>query len=225
MSFENNNYILLKNFLHKDVTNLLYEHIKLKKQVADFYIKLDSSDYDEHKDGYYNDDLVPNTFSCYSDIIFESLMLQIKPRLEEITKLKLTPTYSYWRLYKTNDDLKNHRDKIACEISTTVCLGYEGDEKWPIYFSKNRDKSNAVELITEPGDLVIYKGCKMWHWREQFKGIQHAQAFLHFNNVNNDFAQYSKYDCKPLLGLSSEYRDDYKLSKCIEISNQVFKDG
>lgn len=224
MLFKDNNYILLKNFLNKDVTSLLYEHIKLKKQVADFYIKLDNAEYNEHKDGYYNDDLVPNTFSCYSDIIFESLMLQIKPRLEKITQLKLTPTYSYWRLYKTNDELKNHRDKIACEISTTVCLGYDGNEKWPIFLSKNEDKSDAIEIITEPGDLIIYKGCVMWHWREQFKGKQHAQAFLHFNDVNNDFAQYSEYDCKPLLGLPAEFRDDYKLNKCVEMNNKIKND-
>jgi len=224
MSFEKNNYLLLKNFLNKDMVNFLHEYIKLKKQVTDYYLKIDSPDYDEHKDGFYNDDLVPDTFSCYSDIVFESLMLHIKPKLENMTKLKLTPTYSYWRLYKNNDELKIHKDKIACEISTTLCLGYDSEKEWPIYFSKNIDKSNSIKLNTEPGDLVLYKGCELWHWRDKFEGNHHAQAFLHFNDVNNEYAQYSEYDCKPLLGLPSEYRNDYKLSKCVEINSKIHND-
>jgi len=221
MSFKDNGYILIKNFLSKDMTSFLYEYIKLKQQVTDYYFNIDSPDYNEHKDGYYNDELVADTFSCYSDLAFESLMLHIKPKLEEISNLKLTPTYSYFRFYKTNDELKIHRDKIACEISTTICLGIEGDKKWPIYFSKNVDKSDSIKIITEPGDLVLYRGCDFWHWRDKFEGIKNAQAFLHFNDVNNQYAEFAEYDCRPHLGLPSEYKDDYKLSKCIELNDKL----
>jgi len=220
----NKDYILVKKFLSDDVTNLLFEYTKLKKRVTDKYLEIDSIEYNKHKDGFYNDNLVPKTFSCYSDIIFETLLEQIKPKLEEITNLKLTPTYSYWRLYKNDDDLKIHKDKIACEISTTICLGYDSNKNWPIYFSKNFDKSDAVEMITEPGDLVIYKGCKLWHWRDKFEGNLHSQAFLHFNDVNNDYAQYSEYDCRPFLGLPENFRNDYKLEKAKELTQKIKND-
>ena len=44
--------------------------------------------------------------------------------MREITGLNLKPTYSYWRLYKTGDVLKRHKDRPSCEVSTTLCLGY-----------------------------------------------------------------------------------------------------
>ena len=44
--------------------------------------------------------------------------------MRDITGLNLKPTYSYWRLYKTGDELKRHKDRPSCEVSTTLCLGY-----------------------------------------------------------------------------------------------------
>ena len=50
--------------------------------------------------------------------------------MEEVTGLKLYPAYTYARIYKKGDELKRHKDRFSCEISTTMNLG--GDD-WPIY--------------------------------------------------------------------------------------------
>jgi hypothetical protein len=84
--------------------------------------------------GYYEaeNQQIPNTYSCYSDIAMETLLLKCQPVMEKITGLQLYPSYTYARIYKKGDELKRHKDRFSCEISTTMNLG--GDP-WPIYLS------------------------------------------------------------------------------------------
>ena len=56
--------------------------------------------------------------------------LKCQPDMEKATGLKLYPAYTYARIYKKGDELKRHKDRFSCEISTTMNLG--GDD-WPIY--------------------------------------------------------------------------------------------
>ena len=45
------------------------------------------------------------------------------------------------------------------------------------------------------GDMIVYRGCEIEHWREKFEGNNHAQVFLHYNNVDNPMVRdYCKYD-------------------------------
>ena len=60
-----------------------------------------------------------------------------------------------------------------------------------------------AEIITSiiRGDMVIYKGCELEHWREPFEGNNHAQVFLHYNNIDGPFGTQNKFDKRPLLGI------------------------
>jgi len=66
---------------------------------------------------------VSNTYSHYSDIVMETLLQRVKPIMENVTNLKLVETYSYARIYKKGDTLHRHKDRLSCEISTTLNLG------------------------------------------------------------------------------------------------------
>ena len=73
------------------------------------------------------DEQIPNTYSQYSNIAMETLMLmKCQPEMEKVTGLKLYPAYTYARIYKKGDVLKRHKDRFSCEISTTMNLG--GDD-------------------------------------------------------------------------------------------------
>ena len=67
--------------------------------------------------GVYNDGQVPNTYSCYGDTAMETLLLRVKPIMEELTKLNLTETYSYARVYKNGDVFFNKRQQVLFLIS------------------------------------------------------------------------------------------------------------
>lgn len=148
----------------------------------------------------YKDIQVPNAFSKYADPLMESLLIKLLPHVEKTIGLSLYPTYSYYRVYGPGDELKKHIDRPACEISITINLGYfynteDKDYRWNIWINDN-------EIITEPGDMVIYRGTEIEHWREPFnapEGSWQAQAFLHYVDVNGPYT-LCKYDGRPMIG-------------------------
>ena len=153
--------------------------------------------------GNWSDTQVPNTYSAYSDIAMETLMLKCQPIMEKTTGLKLYPAYSYARIYKKGDELKRHKDRFSCEISTTMNLG--GD--WPIYLEPSREENKKGTKITlKPGDMLIYYGCDLEHWREPFKGKNCAQVFLHYNNRKTKGSKQNMFDGRIHLGLPNWFK-------------------
>ena len=147
--------------------------------------------------GVWNDTQVPETYSHYSDIVMETLLQKVKPIMEKKSGVKLIETYSYARIYKKGDELKRHKDRYSCEISTTMNLG--GDE-WSIYVEPD------IEINLKPGDMLMYRGCDLEHWREPFEGQDCGQVFLHYNDASSKDAEQNKYDTRPILGLPAYFR-------------------
>jgi hypothetical protein len=133
----------------------------------------------------------------------ETLLQWVQPIMEKHTKLKLVPTYSYARIYKKGDVLHRHKDRFSCEISTTLNLG--GDP-WPIYLEPSgKEGKNGIKINLKPGDMLIYSGCELEHWREAFDGTDCAQVFLHYNKASKE-AEQNKFDKRPHLGLPSWFK-------------------
>jgi hypothetical protein len=154
--------------------------------------------------GVWNDEQIPGTYSHYSDIAMETLLQKLRPSIEKETGLKLNETYSYARIYKKGDVLVRHKDRYSCEVSATLNLG--GDS-WPIYLEPSGELGKeGVKVDLEPGDMLIYKGCEVEHWREPFEGENCGQVFLHYNNASNEKAEENKYDGRPFLGLPAWFK-------------------
>ena len=188
----NQDYYIVRNVLDINIINFVYDYFKKKKKVATYlfnnnYIAPECEWY-----GSYIDKQIPNTYASYSDIVMETLLEQTQDTIELKINTKLIPTYSYARLYKNGDELHKHKDRKHCEISATMNLG--GD-KWPIYLEPN------IKIMLNPSDILIYKGCKLEHWRKKFTGNECAQVFFHYNSVNNPLAESNKFDGRVFLGL------------------------
>jgi hypothetical protein len=56
----------------------------------------------------------------------------------------------------------------------------------------------------KPGDMIIYRGCEVDHWREAFKGLNHAQMFMHYNDADGPYK--GRYDGRPILGIPKHYQ-------------------
>ena len=154
--------------------------------------------------GTWVDRQVPNTYSHYSDTVMETLLQEVKPVMEKHTDLKLSPTYSYARIYKKGDILARHKDRYSCEVSTTLNLG---GESWPIYLDPTGKEGQAgIKVDLKPGDMLIYSGCDLQHWREPFEGKDCAQVFLHYNNLKGKNAKDNLYDKRPMLGLPNYFK-------------------
>ena len=155
--------------------------------------------FDEMQDYTPDTHQVVGAHSKYADPAMESMLLLLHKVMEENTGLTLFPTYSFYRVYRPGDVLVSHLDRPSCEISATMCFNYNYDDSefnWPIFV-------NGSKLILKPGDMAIYRGCDLKHWRDEFKHLDndvwHVQGFFHFVDANGPYADY-KYDKRNLIG-------------------------
>ena len=200
MKFNKTKYLVIKKIIPTDFANFLYNYSFLKKKVADkMFEKRYLSPYVEYF-GTYSDEQVPNTYSHYSDIAMETLLVILKEKIEKNINIKLDETYTYFRIYKKGDVLERHIDRPSCQISGTLNLG--GDP-WPIYLdlTGGRNKAGKKILLTQ-GDLLVYLGCELEHWREEFEGDLCSQVFLHYKKKGSN----NLFDSRPFLGLPKEFK-------------------
>ena len=214
MSFKTKKYQVIRGALSKELANFIFNYMMLQRDAVDFMMK-------HHKVNPYNpfmgkrdDPQVPGAYSKYGDWVMETLLMYMIPIMKARTGMELIPTYSYTRLYEKGNILYRHKDRPSCEISTTLHLG--GDE-WPIYLdptgADNILSGSETTTVVKPGapkgipvdlkigDMLIYSGCELEHWREPFQGNVCSQVFLHYNHVNGPFAKTNLLDGRPLLGV------------------------
>jgi hypothetical protein len=217
MSFKKNKYTIIRKAISKDLAIFIYNYFLIKRQVAQTLFNTRYVSPFETMFGVWNDEQVQNTYSHYADIAMETLLLKVQPIMEKETNLKLIPNYSYARIYKKGDVLKRHKDRFSCEISTTLNLG--GDP-WPIYIEPNPKKgeiikergyvsenTKGIKVILKPGDMLVYRGNLLEHWREKFEGEDCCQVFLHYNNIKTKGSEENIYDGRIHLGLPSSFKN------------------
>lgn len=135
------------------------------------------------------DSQVPGTPNAYGDFMMDGLLTGLLPDIEAASGLDLFPTYSYFRVYRSGDSLARHTDRESCEISVTLCLGYDVIP-WPIWVEGPHGAS-CVTLLA--GDGLLYRGTECPHWRETFDGPSQAQVFLHYVDQKGPYADW-RYD-------------------------------
>jgi hypothetical protein len=212
MKFQKDKYQIIKKAVSKEVCEIAYRYLQMSAEADQFLLKRNLTHEHNPLIGNFKDKQVPNSYAKYADRLMETLLIKTIPVMEKKTSLKLIPTYAYCRLYRRGNILRRHKDRPSCEISTTLNLG--GDP-WPIFIDptgsnsvideyKEIHKPNApkgIPYTLEPGDMIIYSGCELEHWREPFQGKLCGQVFLHYNHANGPFAKTNLYDKRPILGI------------------------
>jgi len=204
MSFKKDKYQVIKGAVSKELANFCYQYFLNKREVARYlFDEKYISQFTEYF-GVWNDTQIPETYSHYSDIVMETLLQKVKPVMEEQSEVKLTETYSYARIYKKGDELKKHKDRYSCEISTTLNLG--GDN-WSIFLEPSGEKGkDGIEVKLKAGDMLMYRGCDLEHWRTPFEGEDCGQVFLHYNDASGKDAKQNKFDGRPMIGLPAYFK-------------------
>ena len=205
MSFKKNKYKIIRKVISKDMVNFIFDYFKNKRKVARLFFDSGFIFPRNESWGKWNDSQVPNTYCHYADLVFETVLERLTERMEKESGYKLIPTYSYARIYKKGDILARHTDRFSCEVSATLHIG--GDTEWPIYLEPSGLTGKAgIKINMKPGDILIYKGCDLEHWREPYQGDNYCQGFLHYHDSTNKKAKDNKFDGRPFLGLSSEFK-------------------
>lgn len=200
--FADNKYVILSNVLDPNILLLLRQYTINSVRRADHLQTFYPDAYNSILEGDWDDTQVSDAYYRYGDPVFDTLMVLLKTQVEEFTGLNLVENYTYWRMYQTGNILEKHTDRNSCEISATIHIGHDSsnlddpNELWPIYVKD--DKGNEIPIELNPGDMLIYKGCEVEHWRDEFKGLNQSQVFLHYNNAELGLP---KYDGRPILAI------------------------
>lgn len=161
---------LIKNFFSKEEIELYSRYCFTKLDECKF--KVDNQSFSP---------------AWYNDCLMSSLLETKLSKVEAESKLKLFPTYAYWRYYIFGATLNKHIDRPACEISITACIKKYDD--WPIIVGET-----SYEL--KEGDALLYPGHEQKHYRPGvYKGEGMAQVFLHYVNKNGQFTKYAYDNC------------------------------
>jgi len=214
MNFKTKKYQVIQKALSKELSNFIFNYMLLQRNAVDFLLKHRRVQQPNFFIGQRNGPQIPGAYSKYADWVMETLLMYMIPMIKAKTGMDLIPTYSYTRLYEKGNTLHRHKDRPSCEISTTLHLG--GDE-WPIYMdptgADNILSGQGTTTVVKPGapkgtridlkvgDMLIYAGCELEHWREPFQGSVCSQVFLHYNDVNGPLAKTNFLDKRSLLGL------------------------
>ena len=144
------------------------------------------------------DEQAPNSHCVYGDPAFDMAMYMSTEDISKIVGKRLLPTYTYARIYKNGSDLKIHSDRPECQYSVTLSLGGGYEKPWPIWIKDYAGKSHEVPL--DEGDMVVYHGTELEHWRGKFEGTAQFQLFMHYVDGDGEF-QDRAFDGRSNLGL------------------------
>jgi hypothetical protein len=188
--FKQNKYIAIQKLVPIDLCRVITKYALLK-EATEFTPELGEGAQ------------VQNAHSVYGDTLMETMIHFLQPHIEKNTGLSLCPTYTYYRVYRPGMSLDIHRDRPSCEISTTVCFGFEYtncplDYRWGMHV----EPDNYIEQ--DPGDAIIYRGCDVDHWRDRFvaeAGSYQVQAFFHYIDKSGPFYPEYAYDRKIKSGM------------------------
>ena len=144
------------------------------------------------------DEQAPNSHCVYGDPAFDMAMYMSTEDIGKIVGKNLIPQYTYARIYKNGSDLKIHSDRPECQYSVTLSLGGDYKKPWPIWIKDYAGNVNEVPL--DEGDMVVYHGTELEHWRDKFEGNMQYQLFMHYVDSEGEFKD-RVFDGRPNLGL------------------------
>jgi hypothetical protein len=199
--FDDAGYTVLRGVLNEQTLKLLKCTFLLVKDVEQFYSSLSPQAVIQaviSGDGHVN-----NSFTHYGAFCFEGLFGILQPLLQETVGKELFPCYSCARIMYTGAAMPIHKDRVTCEYSTSICISEDPEHPYPL-FLKDRN-GDTQEIALSPGDMLVYKGAELEHWRDKYEGAEHIQAFLHYVDAAGPYS-HRKYDTRPMLGLPGESR-------------------
>jgi len=195
-------YVVLRNFIPKDIITFAldtWKRMELDPEMSEhLYLEEDIIQNSPEDTLYKSNGMWGSPFGV-------ALHHWIWKELKNHIDMDLGETYSYTRKYQRGAYLKAHSDRPSCEISGTLCLDYVSDDNspWSIWIDNSDDwiekpseiyegtqsipitrRKTSKKIDLEVGDLLLYQGPNVAHWRDKFMGEYSYHIFVHFINLN-----------------------------------------
>lgn len=195
MIVKNDFAFVIRNAVSIDICKFLSAEFRMLEKCVKFFNNCDGTSVGKEIG-------LTESFSVYSPLFLETLSLHVKLLVEEAVGKQLWSTYSYGRIYKTGAELEQHLDRRSSEYTVSCCLEKDAAHDWSLIVK--RLDGTEEEYFLEVGDMLVYPGRDLVHWREgKFKGTEQIQAFIQYVDQHGDSSDL-KWDGRPLMGLPWE---------------------
>jgi hypothetical protein len=180
---------VMRNFVSTDALSLCWDYLQSTKER---YAKRQGlpSEFIQ------NDRHHPDTFSFYSPLCTEVLLLQKLPEVEALAGVKLVPSYSYARTYYHGSYLERHTDRRCSHFGISICLDKD-EHDWPLVIIDRTGQPRSIEL--DRGDAVMFLGMQLEHYRDKFAGRAQTQIFMFYMPQDDSLSQFY-FDRRASLG-------------------------
>jgi hypothetical protein len=144
----------------------------------------------------------------YGSPFYDGLLQIVRKEIEKTVGEKLYPTYSFARESYRGNILTPHVDRDGCIYSCSITLPGSDDTLWPFYCESD---DGMLEILNEPGDMLIFKGCELMHYRNELQSDYKRSIFLHYVPHTPEFEKY-RFDGRSSLSVEIEDFDDTHIS-------------
>lgn len=213
------NYTIIRGAISEDIRRFAMDVWLTLEHNSEFsdYILHDNTQTEKEISPRKKGDVIPSGLSkgVHSSPQGVALTNYVHSILDRHIDLLLDQTYSFSRKYFRDSYLGAHTDRPSCEISVTTCLDYKSDDgsPWKLWVRGDRDYgfagdqeicnsisdelgltdrkfNNCYSLELEPGDILVYQGPKIIHWRDHFVGDYSYHVFCHYTMQNSGWGTY-----------------------------------
>ncbi len=197
-------YVVLRDFLPQDIIDMAMDMWRADEYTGAYT-------HQEVKDITYKnpDSSIGKSMGGYCTPWGIALHGYIHNKLKDYIDMDLRETYSYTRKYERGAYLGSHTDRPSCEISATLCLDYQTDDNtpWKIWLKNDKNyagvsaeivkndtqdlaqrerlRNGCKSVSLEPGDILLYQGPNIPHWRDYLLGEESYHLFVHFFNADS----------------------------------------
>jgi len=125
----------------------------------------------------------PERISEHNEPFSRELNLQLAPWVSRMAGRSVKASYSFTVEYSGRAELPPHLDRRQCEYTLSIDLGPSRglSHDWPLRFHSEGLPARLREVVTRPGDAVLFKGRDLHHSRGRMnRGSKRLVCLLHF---------------------------------------------
>jgi alkylated DNA repair dioxygenase AlkB len=127
-------------------------------------------------------------FAIHREPLAEALHRDLVPVVNDLAGRAMAPSYSYFASYVPGTTLTRHVDREQSELAALIAI--EGTPlvdgaTWPFHLAHPDGEITTLRL--EPGDVLLFRGRRLPHWRDPLpEGATWSSLLMFF--VDDDFA-------------------------------------
>lgn len=140
----------------------------------------------------------PSTQIFYAPLALEALFPRVSAAVSDAIGEEVLPAFSFLWLYKRQAGIHRHVDRDSAEIVASITIASDSPNGWPIGFCPAGGSDFYIQ--SERGDLVIFEGHSVHHWREPLNADWHLQAIFNFVRAKGSYSKF-RFDGREHLGL------------------------